>query len=39
MYWQPPNDDTRIQVSPLSRFTIGALVFALLFFGIFPRPL
>ena len=39
MYWQEPNDDTKIIVNPLSKFTIGALTAAIFFFGIFPQPI
>jgi NADH-quinone oxidoreductase subunit N len=39
MYWQEPNDDTKITLNPLSRFTIGALTVAIFFFGIFPQPI
>jgi NADH-quinone oxidoreductase subunit N len=39
MYWQEPNDDTKITVAPLTRFAIGALTFAIFFFGIFPQPI
>ena len=39
MYWQAPNETTPITLSPLTGFTIGALTFALLFFGVFPGPL
>ena len=39
MYWQEPSDGTRIPVTPLSRFTIGALAVAIILFGIFPQPI
>ena len=39
MYWQEPNDDTKITLNPLSKFTIGALTAAIFFFGIFPQPI
>ncbi|HEX8311307.1 MAG TPA: NADH-quinone oxidoreductase subunit N [Chthoniobacteraceae bacterium] len=39
MYWQEPNDDTRISLSPLARLTIGGLTAAIIFFGIFPQPI
>ncbi len=39
MYWQEPNDQTRIIVSPLAKATVGALIFAIFFFGIFPQPI
>jgi NADH-quinone oxidoreductase subunit N len=39
MYWQEPNDDTPITLNPLSKFTIGALTFAIFLFGIFPQPI
>ena len=39
MYWQEPNDDTKIMIAPLTRFTIGALTLAIFFFGIFPQPI
>jgi NADH-quinone oxidoreductase subunit N len=39
MYWQEPTDTTPIHVSPLSRFTMLALVVSILFFGINPGPI
>ena len=39
MYWLEPGDDTAITVAPLTRFTIGALVFFIFLFGIFPQPI
>jgi NADH-quinone oxidoreductase subunit N len=39
MYWQEPNDDTKITLNPLSKFTIGALTAAIFIFGIFPQPI
>ena len=39
MYWQEPNDDTKITLNPLSKFTIGALTAAIFLFGIFPLPI
>jgi NADH-quinone oxidoreductase subunit N len=39
MYWQEPNDETVITMSPLSKFTIGALTAAIFVFGIFPQPI
>ena len=39
MYWQEPNDDTKITVAPLTRFAIGALTVAIFFFGNFPQPI
>ena len=39
MYWQEPNDDTKITFAPLTRFAIGALTLAIFFFGIFPQPI
>jgi NADH-quinone oxidoreductase subunit N len=39
MYWQQPNDTTEILIAPLTRFTVGALAFAIIFFGVFPQPL
>jgi NADH-quinone oxidoreductase subunit N len=39
MYWQEPTDTTPIQVSPLSRFTMIALVASIFFFGINPAPI
>jgi NADH-quinone oxidoreductase subunit N len=39
MYWQEPNDDTPIAISPLSRFTVGALALAIIVFGVYPQPI
>jgi NADH-quinone oxidoreductase subunit N len=39
MYWQQPNDATVISLTPLTRLTVGALAFGILFFGIFPQPI
>ena len=39
MYWQEPNDDTRITLRPLTKLTIGALTLAIFVFGIFPKPI
>ncbi len=39
MYWQEPNDDTVITVSPLTRLVIGLLAAAIIFFGIFPQSI
>jgi NADH-quinone oxidoreductase subunit N len=39
MYWQEPADDRAITLTPLTRVTIGALTFAIFFFGIFPQPI
>ncbi len=39
MYWSEPTDDTRIQIAPLTRLTIGALIFGTIFFGVFPQPI
>ncbi|MHA3771146.1 NADH-quinone oxidoreductase subunit N [Verrucomicrobiota bacterium sgz303538] len=39
MYWQEPNDDTRITLSPLTKLTIGALALAIFVFGIYPQPI
>ena len=39
MYWQEPNDDTKITLNPLSKFTIGVLTAAIFLFGIFPQPI
>jgi NADH-quinone oxidoreductase subunit N len=39
MYWQEPNDDTRITISPLARVTIFGLTAAIIFFGVFPQPI
>jgi NADH-quinone oxidoreductase subunit N len=36
MYWQEPGETTQITLSPISRFTIAALTFGIIFFGIFP---
>ncbi len=38
MYWQEPNDDTRITISPLARLSVSALALAIVVFGIFPQP-
>ncbi|MDB6150542.1 MAG: NADH-quinone oxidoreductase subunit [Chthoniobacter sp.] len=39
MYWQEPNDDTKITLSFLSKFTIGTLTALIFIFGIFPQPI
>ncbi len=39
MYWQEPNDETRITLNPLTRLIIGVLVLAIVVFGIFPDPI
>jgi NADH-quinone oxidoreductase subunit N len=39
MFWQEPNDDTRITLAPLTRVAIGGLTAAIIFFGIFPQPI
>jgi NADH-quinone oxidoreductase subunit N len=39
MFWQEPNDDTRITISPLTRLAIGGLTAATIFFGLFPQPI
>ena len=39
MYWQEPNDDTRISFSPLARFTISGLIAGIIIFGVYPQPL
>jgi NADH-quinone oxidoreductase subunit N len=39
MYWQEPNDDTRITLNPLTRVIIGALTLAIVVFGVFPQPI
>ena len=39
MYWQEPNDDTRITVSPLARLSVSALALAIVVFGVFPQPI
>ena len=39
MYWQEPNDDTKITLSPLTKITIGALTFAIFVFGVLPQPI
>ena len=39
MYWQEPNDDTAIVVSPASKLVIGLLTAAIILFGIFPQPI
>ncbi len=39
MYWQQPNDATVISLTPLTRLTVGALAFGIIFFGIFPQPI
>ena len=39
MYWQEPNDDRVITITPLTRLTIGALTLGVFVFGIFPQPI
>jgi NADH-quinone oxidoreductase subunit N len=39
MYWQEPNDNTVITLSPLTRITVGALVLAIFVFGVYPKPI
>ncbi len=39
MYWSEPTDDTPIALAPLTRVTIAGLTFAIILFGLFPRPL
>jgi NADH-quinone oxidoreductase subunit N len=39
MYWQEPNDDTKIVIAPLTRVAIGALTVLIFVFGIFPQPI
>jgi NADH-quinone oxidoreductase subunit N len=39
MYWQEPNDDTRITVNPLTKLAVGGLTLAIFVFGIFPQPI
>ncbi len=39
MYWQEPNDETRITLRPLTKLTIGALTLAIFVFGVYPKPI
>lgn len=39
MYWQEPNDDTRITLAGPTKLLIGALALAIIFFGIYPGPI
>ncbi len=39
MYWQEPNDDTRITLAGPTKLLIGALALAIVFFGIYPGPI
>ncbi|MDB6175590.1 MAG: NADH-quinone oxidoreductase subunit [Chthoniobacteraceae bacterium] len=39
MYWQEPTDETPVTIRPLTRFTIGALILGIIFFGIFPATI
>jgi NADH-quinone oxidoreductase subunit N len=39
MYWQEPNDDTKIVIAPLTKCAIGALTFGIFLFGIVPQPI
>jgi NADH-quinone oxidoreductase subunit N len=38
MYWYEPTDTTPIQVSPLSKMLMAALVVSIFLFGVNPRP-
>jgi len=39
MYWQEPNDETKITLNPLTRAVIALLVLAIVVFGIFPQSI
>lgn len=39
MYWQDPSDETRIVIGPWTRTLIGTLAAAIIFFGVYPRPI
>jgi NADH-quinone oxidoreductase subunit N len=39
MYWQEPNDETPIKISPLTRLVVVGLTAAIIVFGIFPSPI
>ncbi len=39
MYWQDPESTVPIVVSGLSRVTIGALMVAIIVFGVYPQPI
>jgi NADH:ubiquinone oxidoreductase subunit 4 (subunit M) len=38
MYWQEPVDETRISLHAGTRVVIGALVVAIVAFGVYPAP-
>ncbi|MEY2506856.1 MAG: NADH-quinone oxidoreductase subunit [Verrucomicrobiota bacterium] len=39
MYWEAPAGDVPVPVSGLSRFTMTAMMAAIVFFGIYPQPI
>jgi hypothetical protein len=40
MYWlEPAGDATPVPTSTLSRLTMGALIGAIVFLGIYPQPI
>ena len=39
MYWQEPNDDTPIQASGLTKFTVVGLTALIFILGVFPQPI
>jgi NADH-quinone oxidoreductase subunit N len=39
MYWQEPNDDTRITLAGPTKLLIGGLTLAIIFFGVYPGPI
>jgi NADH-quinone oxidoreductase subunit N len=39
MYWEAPTGEVAVPVSGLSRFTITAMMAAIVFFGIYPQPI
>lgn len=39
MYWQEPNDETRITLAGPTKLLIGGLALAIVFFGVYPGPI
>jgi NADH-quinone oxidoreductase subunit N len=39
MYWQEPNDDTRITLAGPTKLLIGGLAVAIIVFGVYPGPI
>jgi NADH-quinone oxidoreductase subunit N len=39
MYWQEPNDDTRITLAGPTKLLIGGLALAIIVFGVYPAPI